>query len=169
LIATGSRKIGPAWTKVWNSPFLAAEVDVGGEVAQEVFVEGAAGEDGIEDVGVRADQDGAEAEMDELVGKLRGVASPDGEDRFQAERRHLLLPVGADVLQVEIPEGDVANPLFLDRAKGRREAFLVDLVRAVLGDEDLVERQSDRFRLALQQLAADAVDANAVVVLGDRG
>jgi hypothetical protein len=66
---------------------LAAGVDCGWEVGEELGVEGAAGEGGIEVARVNAGEMRAEAGGDHLLGEVGSgdaeVRAPDGEDGFE--------------------------------------------------------------------------------------
>src|SRR5947207_14192712 len=104
---------------------LAAGIDIGRQIAEQILVERAAHEDGIEGFRVHTDQHGLEAETNQLSGQLIRVQAPDGEDRLQTERRHLPLPIGADVLQEEVPEGDVTEAIASDLEKGVGPASLI--------------------------------------------
>ena len=94
---------------------LAAGVDGWGKVGEELGVEGAAGEGGVEDTGVDAGEMGAEAGGKHLLGELGGgdaeVGGPDGEDGFEAGAGEFGDAVGADVLEEEVAEGDAADAL----------------------------------------------------------
>ena len=104
-------KMGPAKAKVWNSPRSPQGSTVGGQVGEEVGIEGAAGEGGIEVARVNAGEMRAEAGGDHLLrpefggGDAEGRA-PDGEDGFEAGSGELFDAVGADVFEEEVAKSD---------------------------------------------------------------
>ena len=78
---------------------FSARIDGGGQVAEELGVEGATGEGGVEMTGIDAGEVGLEAGGDHLCGKLGGGDAPDGKDGFEASACKALDAVGADVFE----------------------------------------------------------------------
>jgi len=146
-----------------------ARVGVRRKIAEEGFVEFAAGETGIEDFGVNACGDGAETVFVEATDQFARIALPDGEERGHADAGEIFFAVGAEVFQEDIAESDRADALGEVNAQGFLHARFVDGIDALPRDEDFVKRETDGFGLALEKFAADTVHGDAVVGLGDGG
>ncbi len=82
----GSEKIGPAWTKVWNSPFSPHGINTRGQVGEKLLVIRSAREGDIERARVQADDDRLEAGRDELIVRGCRVAAPKREEAALAGR-----------------------------------------------------------------------------------
>ena len=148
---------------------FAAGIGVRRQIAEEGFVEFAAGEAGIEDFAVHADGDGAESIGVEGADEFAGVALPDGEDRRHADAREILFAIGAQVFQEDVAEGDFSNALFEMDAKSFFHARFVNGIDALRRDADFVKRQADGLGLPLEKFAPDAMHADALVAFGDGG
>ena len=85
---------------------LAAGIDARRQLGEQRPIEGAAGERLVEYAGIDADERCFEAEVDEFVRELGRIATPDGEQRATPDGGEAFLPVGADVLEEEVAEGD---------------------------------------------------------------
>src|ERR1700722_97913 len=92
---------------------LATRVDAGGQVRQQIGVDGPAGERGVELGGVYADNHGLESGRDELADEGAGLSAPDRIEGVHPVFRHHAVAIGADVLQIQVAEGhrlDAPNP-----------------------------------------------------------
>src|SRR5882672_2052057 len=113
---------------------LATRVDRRRQIAQQRAIELPAGEARIELTGIHAREPRAQAAVDHLLGKLARRDAPDGKERLEPGSRELVLAVAADVLEKQVAERDVREPV---RPRvGDREAHLrfVYLVRARMRD-----------------------------------
>src|SRR6185436_12080072 len=150
---------------------LAAGVGRRRQIGQQRPVEFAAGETGVELSSIDTNQSCREAIAYELAGEIRGVASPDRENRIEAAAGEQTLPIGADVFQKEIAECDVLyfGLVFSDSLQREVERRLVRVVGAVLVEENFLKRQAEAFGLGVQQRSTYAMDADAIVAARDTG
>jgi hypothetical protein len=102
----GSVKIGPAWTKVWNSPFSPQGIYRRREVGEELLVICSPGERRVYRARVQADDDRLETSRDELSRQGAGVASPQREQAALAGCCEACLAVSTDVFEKQIAESD---------------------------------------------------------------
>src|SRR6185437_7885341 len=105
------------------------------------------------------------------AGERGGVFAPDRVDRRPSEGTQLGVAVGAHFLEKKVAVDDVVHPAKATRALRERASpgFLVRRVwraRRERGDD---QWQPDGGGLPLEQVATDAVDADAVVSGRDRG
>ncbi len=137
---------------------LAAGVDAGGQVGEELGVEGAASEGWAEVARINAGKTRADACGEHLAGEFSGgdaeVRRPDGEDGLESGAGEFVDAVGANVFEEEVSEGDAVEA-FGDGsgADGSHARFVVG-VRAGEGKVNLPERQSDGGGLLVEQLLA---------------
>ena len=148
---------------------FAARVGVGGKIAEEGFLEFAASEAGVENLGIDANCDGAETLVVEIPDQFARVVLPDGEERSHADAGEIFFAIGTEVFEKDVAEGYFADALGEVNEKGFFHACFVDGIDALRRDEDFVKREADRFGLALEKFAADSVHGDAVVAFRDGG
>src|SRR4051794_2842350 len=90
---------------------LATRVDVRRQVTYERRVELASDELSIENTGVDAREPRLQAGSDHLAGEPRRVQSEQWKQRGEAAPHQLLFPVAPDVLEEQIAERDMSEPL----------------------------------------------------------
>ena len=146
-----------------------ARVRLRRKIAEERFVQFAAGEAGIEDFAVHADSDGAESIGVKGADQLAGIPLPDGKEGRHPNALEILLAIGTEILQENVTEGDRLNAVFEVHAKRLFHARFVDWIDALRRDADFVKRQTDRLGLPLEKFAADAVHTDALVAFGYGG
>ena len=146
---------------------FAAGIRVRRQIEEERFVQIAAGERGIEDLGIDTDGDGAKSIGVEFADEIARVALPDGEEGGHADAREVLFAIGAEVFEENVAESDFLNTVFEVKTKSFFHARFVNGIDALWRNADFVKRQADGLSLPLEKLAADAVHADAVVTFGD--
>ena len=85
---------------------LAAEIDAGGQVGEQLLVEGATRERRIELGRVDADQGRFKSGVDEVIRELCRVEAPNRKQPTLAGRREPCFAIGADVFEEEVAVGD---------------------------------------------------------------
>ena len=146
---------------------LTAGIDAGRKVCEQPSVEAAAGEGRVEGARVDASEDRLEACLDELGRELGRVAQPEREERLASGLREPLLPVGADVLEKEIAEGNRIDERQRLLLEGGSHPLLVELVAAGGRDRDLNQRDTEGVSLPADERSSDPVHRDPVVGLGD--
>src|SRR2546428_12633699 len=148
---------------------FAAGINAGRKIGEERIVKLAASEAAIEDLGIHANGDAAEAlrvkEMNELV----SVAIPDGEERGHADSGEVGLAIGTEGFEENVAEGDLSNAVVVMRTQRFLHARFVSGIDALRRDADFVKRQADGLGLPLKQLAPHAMHADALVTFGHGG
>ena len=158
-------KIGPAWTKVWNSPFSPQGSISGGRSARSSWSKRRPANDGSS-LRVDAGEGRLEAGVDELAGELGRVLLPEREEGGSTGAFQLPLPVDPQLLEEDVAEGD---GLDLREDRLREGAFELPLVvfHAARGREhDLDQFDPQLFGLAGEERATDAMVAYPVERLG---
>jgi hypothetical protein len=91
--------------------------------------------------------------------------------RFQMGKRpgEIFFAVGAQVLEENVAESHFADTGLIVHAESFLHARLVNGIDALRRDAYFVERQADGVGLLLEEFAADAVHADAVVGFGHGG
>jgi hypothetical protein len=146
---------------------LAAGIDAGRQFGQQPFVVAAPRKAGVEQARIDADERRLEAGGEELLRKRGRVVPPEGEEATLADGGETLFAVGAHILEEQIAEGDRFDSGQRRGCEGLGHAGLVDLVHAGRRDHDLDKRDPEGLRLPHEQLAADAVHADPLVLFGD--
>jgi hypothetical protein len=129
---------------------FAAGVGVGRKIAEEGIVQFASGETGIENFGVDASGNGAEALLVKKPDQFARVAFPNREEGGHADTGEVFFAVGAEVFKEDVAEGDLADTLVVEEAESFFHARFVDGVDALRRDADFVQREAERFGLALE-------------------
>jgi hypothetical protein len=148
---------------------FAARVGLGRKIAEEGFVQLAAGETGVENFGVNASGYGAEALLVEKTDQFASIALPEGEECGHADAGKIFLAVGAQIFEEDVAEGDRSNALVVEEVESFFHARFVDGIDALRGDANFLEREADRASLPLEEFAADAVHGDAIVAFRDGG
>ena len=147
----GAREDGAGEGEGVELAALAAGIDRGREIGEELGVEGAAGEGGVKVAGVNAGEMRAEAGGEHLARELGGRdaerGAPDGEDGLEAGAGQAGDAVGADVLEEEVAEGDAVEAFGGGAGADGGHAGLVIGVGAGEGEVDLPEGEADGFGL----------------------
>jgi len=112
-----------------------ARVGVGRKIAEEGFIEFAAGKGGIENFRIDARGDGAEALLVEVADQFASIAFPDRKKAGHADAGEVFLAVGAEVFEKNVAEGDLANALVVEEAEGFFHARFVDGIDALRRDK----------------------------------
>ena len=136
-----------------------------GQIPEKGMIHGPARKGPVEAGRVHAGDDGPEPRIDERAGENPGVSAPEGEKAPHAGFLHQVFPVSPDVLEENIPEGDLPDARRPAPQKGFFHRGFVCLVRAGTGDENLLQGAADRSGLPLDQDSSDAVHADPVKVL----
>ena len=140
---------------------LPAGVDRSRKVFQELGVEGAPDEAGVQLIGVDAGDDGTKAGVDHLMRQHGGGSAPQGEQGPDAGRSELFFPVGSDIGEEKVPEGHRLHPGAASFIHGLGHGRSVDLVAARVGKPHLLERQAAGLGLSVQHQLLDAVHGDA--------
>ena len=122
---------------------LAARIATRGQFVEQLRVEWAPAECGVELLRVDAAEDRAEAVSDEAAREARGVLAPQRKPRAPTQAREQALPVRAHVGEVKIAERDRAdagrmNARLIERM---RERAFVAFVRSLRRNRRLDQRQ----------------------------
>ena len=160
---------GAVVTKGVKFPLLGAPIHGVGEVLQQGGIVFPAAEGTVELFGVDADDDGAKPIIDKPLRQLPDGEAPEGKDRSDADGGVQPLPIFPDILQIEIPEGDLFNPpLFVTGKHFRHAVLIIPAVPARIQPDD-VEGQAEGRRLPPQQFDPNAVHGCSPVIPGGRG
>ena len=127
-------------------PALAARVDGARQIGEEVGVERAPGERGVQLRRVDADETRLESAVDELLGELARRPSPERKRSGEAEQAKSRFAVASNVLEKEIAVGDgfEIRMRLTQRVERVRHRLVVVLVRAPRLEHDLLQRQPGR-------------------------
>src|SRR6195256_5277328 len=148
---------------------LAARIDAGRQIGEERFVEDATREGRIEDTRIYTNHNCLKTQAQKIAREFARITLPDGEQRFHPDLREIPLSINAQVFEENIAEGhslDTAREMLVQSFFHSRFVRGVD---ALWRDQDRVERQADGRGLPLEQHAAHAVHADAVVLFCDGG
>jgi len=141
---------------------FATGIGVEREITEEGSVEFAAGEAGVEDFGIDASGDGAEMVVVEITDEFSGVALPEGEEGGHADAGEIFFSVGAEIFEEDVSEGHGSNALVVEVAEGCFHSGFVNGVDALRRDEHFMQRQAERFGLAVEKGSTDTVNGDAV-------
>ena len=148
---TGVENMGPAVTQVWNSPRSPQGSAAGGRSASRAASNAPAGEARPAPPRIDARQARFEAAGDHLARERRCGPVPQREERREPGRGEALFAIAPDILEKQIAEGDVSEPVGDGGAACGGHALLVHLVRARRRDRDDDERQAGGLGLRAQR------------------
>src|SRR5713226_4657413 len=148
---------------------FAAGVSAGREIGEERIVELASSEAAIEDLGIHANGDGAEALRVEETNELERVALPNRKKCSHADAGQILFAIAAQVFQEDVAKGHLSNAVVVMGTQRFLHARFVSGIDALRRDADFVKRQADGLGLPLKQLAPHAMHADALVSFGHGG
>ena len=152
---------------MWNSPFSPQGSTPGGKSAKKDASSSRPAKDGIENARIDADGDRAETQPHKFPRQFTRVALPDGKQRLHANLREIFLAVDAQVFKENIAERHAPHAPREVLRERFLHALFVGCVDALRRNQDRVKRQAERFGLPLEQRAAHAVHADAVVLFGN--
>jgi hypothetical protein len=112
---------------------LPARVHVGREGFEQDPVERASGKRAIELVGTDARDRGSKAAGDHFAGQAIGRLLPQRKHRFQTGSCEAFFAVTADILEEEIPEGDMGEPGGYGSGDRPTHTLLIDFVGTRVG------------------------------------
>jgi len=170
----GSNRDGPAEDRPIKDKgvkfaVFAAGIAVWRKITEKRIVKFASGEARRENFRIDTDGDGAEVLGMEKTDELVRVTLPDGKQGGHADARKILFAISAQVFEEDVAESHFADALIEEDAESALHAGFVNGIDALRRDAHFVQRQADGFGLLEQELAADAVHANAAVAFGDSG
>src|SRR5215469_18038337 len=96
------------------------------------------------------------------------VALPKRKESGHADAGKIFFAIGAQVLEKDVAEGDLANALIVENAQGLLHPRFIDGIWAMPRDAHFVQWQAHGFGLELEEFAANAVHADPFIALGNR-
>ena len=166
----GPKAPGPSHTKVWNSAALAARVYPFGKFAEQLGVDVATGEVGVQLSGVDAgDHCSSQARLEHRSRQHIGWAVPEREDRGDPRSGEAFFSIDANVAEEQVPEEDVSNSVSERRGEGLSQARFVHLVRTGRRNLDNDKRQTETICLSFEQRSSDRVHRDPICVGVHRG
>src|SRR5574341_298367 len=149
-------------------PIFAAWVNFRREVLQQCAIKEAPGKRSVQMARINAGEDRLEAHVHKRAGQGVGVLTPDREDGLHPDPGKIPLAVLAHIFEEQVAEGVGRDPLRLEGFERLPHPRLVDLIGAILGDVNFVQRDTDSLGLLFEQRPPDGVHTDPIIALGQR-
>jgi hypothetical protein len=145
---------------------LAARIDSRWKIGEQLFIERAARERAIQVFRIDAGQVRAYSAVDHPSGKVRcSLGFPQREERRQAGARKTRFTVAANILEKQIAEGDVGEPVAHEAIDRRFHCRFVLRIRTGPREVDHMQGQAGSVGLRVQQRASHGVHRHAIECL----
>ena len=161
--------MGPAKTKVWNSPFSPQGSTPGGRSRKKEASSSRPAKDLSSFFGSMQTVMARKPSSTNRRGQFTRVYFPDREKRGHVCAHKFLFTIDAQVFQENVAETEVMNSLFAKTKNRFGHARLVDRIRTLRRNADFFDRQANGFGLPVKEFVANAVHADALVALGYGG